>query len=339
MPKIRWGANLQGMAQSPHPLRPITRLVDGRICAYDLAADATGVLSPVIAFRPSPDNEVVDHAVAAGLQRAYYATLCAVVCVSADGAEVWRSPFDPQSDQRYGHRPSCVLSLDGLVVWVYRPDAMAGRDRPDQWVALDAGTGAVIAQADLPTVGHGGRQLLHPTSNQVLLDVGEGQDGSVIYRASPTGTGMDLIGYRWDDRCLIDLSPDGHEFMTVHHEQADIAIHTYPDGEVRFALTVDAFGHDPDEIYVEWGGGYLTQDTLVVTLTGETEDEQEWFRHYRVDARTGQVRAELDAHSENPYDIQPLGDGSWLTTDPSGHPIRWTDVQEAAQSTRVSACP
>ncbi|MFJ5304244.1 hypothetical protein [Streptomyces sp. NPDC088350] len=313
------------MARSPHPPQIITRLADDRICAYDLAADARGVLSPVMVCRPSPDDVVVDHAATAGLQRAYYTTLNAVVCVTADGAETWRSRFEPWSDQQHGHRPSCVLSLDEHVVWVYGPDAMAGRNRPDQWVALNAETGAVIAQADLQTVGHGGQQLLHPASDQVLLDVGEGQDGSVIYRASLTGDRMDLVGYPWDDRCLIDLSPDGHQFMTVHHEQADVAIHTYPDGEVRFALSVDAFGHDPDEIYVEWSGGYLSPDTVIVTLAGETEDEQEWFRHYRVDVRSGQVRTEFDARTDNPYGIQPLGDGSWLTTDTSGHPIRWTD--------------
>jgi hypothetical protein len=133
---------------------------------------------------------------------------------------------------------------------------------------------------------------------------------------------MNLIRYPWSDRCLIDLAPDGRQFMTVDHEQADVAIHTYPDGEVTFTLSVDAFGHDPDEICVEWSGGYLNQD--IVTLVGETEDEQEWFRHYRVSS--GQVQAGFDAHAENAYDIQPLGDGSWLTADPSGHPIRWTDA-------------
>ncbi|BFO18250.1 hypothetical protein SHKM778_46380 [Streptomyces sp. KM77-8] len=188
-----------------------------------------------------------------------------------------------------------MLSLDGAVLWVYRPDVLADRDRPDQWVSLDAGTGAVIAQVDLETVGHGGQQLLHPASDQVFLDVGEGQDGSVIYRASLAEGRMDLVCYPWSDRCLIDLSPDGRQFMTVDHGQADVAIHTYRDGEVTFTLSVGAFGQDPDETYVEWSGGYLSPDTVIVTLTGETEDEQEWFRHYRVDARSGQVQAEFDA--------------------------------------------
>jgi hypothetical protein len=274
---------------------------------------------------PAPGDDVVDHAISADFQRAYYTTLDAVVCVTPDGVEVWRSGLEPESVQQHGHKPGCVLSLDGRVVWVYRPDAMAGRNRPDQWVAVDAGSGAVIAQADLQTVGHGGVQLLHRTSDQVLLDVGEGQDGSVIYRASLTEAGMDLFCYPWDDRCLIDLSPDGSQFMTVDHNQADITVHAYPEGGAAFTLSVAAFGHDPDEAYVEWSGGYLSPDSIIVTIAGETEDEQEWFHHYRVDTRSGQVQAEFDVRGEDPYDIQPLGDGTWLTTGPSGHPVRWTN--------------
>lgn len=314
------------MAQPNASLRPLTRLVDERICAYDLAAGAWGVLSPAMVCRPSAEDDIVDHVVSADLRHVYYTTPDAAVCVTADGAEVWRSEFKPPSDRRFGHWPSCVLSSGGRVVWVYRPDAMAGRDRPDQWVVLDAATGAVIAQADLDTVGHGGRQLVHRAGDQVLLNVGEGQDGSVIHRASVTEGRMDVMRYPWSSRCLIDVSPDGRHFMTVDHDQTDMALHTYPDGEMTLALSVDVFGCDPDETVVEWSGGYLNQDTVIVTLAGETEDEQEWFRHYRVDTSSGRVQAEFDAHVEALHDIEPLGDGSWLTTAPSGHPIRRTEA-------------
>lgn len=197
--------------------------------------------------RPSPGDDVVGHAVSVGRERVYCTTLHAAVRVTADGTEVWRSGFEPRSDRRHGHRPGCALSSDERVLWVYRPDAMAGRDGHDQSVALDAATGPVVAQAELPTVGH------------------------------------------------------GHEFMTVHHEQADGALRTCPEGEVRFTLSV------------------------AVTLGGETADEQEWFRHYRVDVRSGRVGTEFAAHTDSPYDVQSLGNGTWLTTDPSGHPVRWTD--------------
>ncbi|MFJ4797195.1 hypothetical protein [Kitasatospora purpeofusca] len=319
------------MTASPHSRRTVTRLVDGRVCAYDLAAEDRGPLSPVLVCSPAPGDEVVDHTVAADLRRCYFATPDAVVCVAPDGVEIWRSGLEPESAPRYGHRPGCVLSPDGRVLWVYRPDVMAGRGRPDQWVALDAGSGAVVAQADLRTAGHGGVQLPHAASGQVLLNVGEGQDGTAVYRASltgtgtGTGTGLDLFQYPWDDRCLIDLSPDGHRFMTVNHDQGDMAVHAFPGGEAVFTLSVDAFGHDPGDACLEWSGGHLDPDTVIVTVVGETEDEEDWFRHYRVDARSGRVRGEFDARGKDPSDIHPLGDGTWLTTDPSGHPVRWTD--------------
>ncbi|GAA3020355.1 hypothetical protein GCM10010519_56960 [Streptomyces lactacystinicus] len=312
------------MVSSPRAVRPATRLVDGLVHAYAPHAGAVGALSPVAAFRPLPGDEAVGHAVAADLGRAHYTTPDAAVCVGADGAQLWRSRFEPEADEVFGHRPGCELSPDGRVLWVYRPDAMAGRGRPDQWVAVDAATGTVLARADLETVGHGAVQRAHPASGQVLLNVGEGQDGSVIHRASLTGGRIELARYPWDDRCLIDLSPDGHRFLTVDHAQNDLAVHAFPDGDVLFTRTAADFGHDPDTVFLEWSGGHLSADTVVATLVGQDEDEEDWFRHYRLDARTGRVHGEFDARTTDPYDIHPLGDGSWLTTGPDGHPVRHT---------------
>lgn len=304
------------------PPRVLTRLVDGNVCAYDLAAETSGVLSPARVFRPRPGDEVVGHAVAADLQRAVYTTLDAAVCVRSDGTEAWRSAFEPPSTEALGHRPSCAFSLDGSVIWIYRPDSMAGRDGCDQWVVLDAATGAGLAGEELDTAGHGGTHFPHPNGEHVLLDVGEGQDGTSVFRGRLSPGELELFRYPWNDRCLVALAPDGDGFMTVDHEQEDVAFHAYPDGDVTLRLPVEAFGHDPDDCFVEWGGGYLTPDTAIVTVGGETEDEQEWFRAYRVDLRSGQVGAEFDGQAEEIHDLELLGDGSWLTTDHSGHPVR-----------------
>ncbi|WP_405986637.1 hypothetical protein [Streptomyces sp. NBC_00872] len=70
----------------------------------------------------------------------------------------------------------------------------------------DADSGVVVARRGLETVGHGTFHRLHPVDGSIYIDIGEGQDGSVILR----GTGgadsePEFVTYPWQDRCLIDL--------------------------------------------------------------------------------------------------------------------------------------
>ncbi|MFD3682930.1 hypothetical protein [Streptomyces sp. NPDC058613] len=300
----------------------ITRHRDGRIHAYVIDSGTFGLLEPAATFRPWAGDEVVSSVVRPDLERAVYTTLNRVVCLTRAGEPVWTSTFEPHSDVRHGHRPGCAMSLDGRTVWIYRPDAMAGRGGGDQWVVYDADTGAVLARQKLETVGHGAGHHVHPVDGSIYLDIGEGQDGSVILRGTAAGTDgeVEFVTYPWSDRCLIDLAPGGEQFMTVDHGQADIAFHHHPSGAVLFTLPVEAFGCDPEETFVEWSGGYLTPDTAVVALGSETEDGEGWFRHHLIDVRTGTISGEMTVESAHPYDLEPLGDGSWLTEGP----VRWS---------------
>jgi hypothetical protein len=320
-PAVTGGAFLM-FGYSSAMKRIVTRCLDGTVFAYAPAASQVGTLDPVARFRVESDEEVHDHAVTADLRRAVYATKHEVVCVDQDGSELWRYDFLPRSTEKYGHWPSCDLSLDDSLVWVYRPDAMANRG-PDMWVVLDARSGSVVAQAELETVGHGATSLRHPDGSHFILSVGEGQDGSVVFRGAVEDGALVLDRYPWDDRCPIDMSPDGLRFMSIDHGQADVRFHDYPAGEVVLSLPVEAFGYAGEDASLEWSGGYLDARTAIVTVAGETEDEQEWHQHYLIDLRTGGVGDRLDAHSENAYDLQPTGDGTWLTSTPEGHPILW----------------
>ncbi|MFF7051680.1 hypothetical protein ACFY94_25310 [Streptomyces griseorubiginosus] len=315
----------------PAPLpKVVTRHRDGQIHAYVVDSGAHGTLVPAVVFRPLADDEVVASVVRHDLERVVYTTLNKVVCLTGAGDLVWASDFEPHSDVRHGHRPGCALSLDGRTVWVYRPDAMAGRAGGDQWVVHDAETGVILARRELETVGHGAFHFVHPVDGSVYLDIGEGQDGSVIVRGSAVGADSEpeFVPFPWSDRCLIDLAPSGRQFMTVDHDQTDVAFHTHLDGDVLFTLPVEAFGYDPEACFVEWSGGYLTDDTAVVTLGGAGEDEEEWFRHHLVDVRTGTVGGEFTADVSNPYALVPLGDGSWLTDSAEGHPVRWSGAPQ-----------
>ncbi|MEH0517384.1 hypothetical protein QBC31_43315 [Streptomyces sp. B21-079] len=307
------------------PLKVITRHRNGRIHAFVMDSGVFGALEPAAVFQPRPGDEVVESAVWPDLERVVYTTLNGVVCLTRAGGLVWTSNFEPYSDQRHGHRPGCALSLDGRTVWVYRPDAMAGRGSGDQWVVHDADSGAVLVRRELETVGHGAGHYVHPVDGSIYLDIGEGQDGSVILRATARADGeAEFVTYPWSDRCLIDLAPGGQQFMTVDHGQADVAFHRHSNGDVLFTLPVEAFGYDPEETFVEWSGGYLTPDLAVVTLGGEGQDEEEWFRYHLIDVRTGTLSGEIAVEVTNPYELVPLGDGSWLTNGSDGTPVRWS---------------
>jgi hypothetical protein len=306
--------------------RAFSRFLNGRVCVYDPAGSAQGVLDPVMTFPVQSEEEVLGHTASTDLSRAVYTTRNTVACVTDDGNELWRYDLEPLSTEEYGHSPSCEFSFDGALVWVYRPDAMAGRGGVDKWVVLDATSGTVMAHADLGTVGHGASHFRHSDSVHMLLDVGEGQDGSTIFRGAIDGGVLHLFTYPWGDRALIDLAPDGKQFMTVHHEQSDVTFHTYPDGEVSFQLSAEAFGYEINEwsdAHVEWSSGYLDSETAIVTICGESDDEQEWYHHYRVDTCTGEIGPRFDGHCRTSGDIKPVGDGSWLTTDADGRPVRW----------------
>jgi len=305
------------------PSNVITRSRDGVIYAYVLDSSALGTVKPVAVFQPRSGDEVAESAVWPDLERVVYTTLNSVVCLTRSGDLVWASDFEPHSERSHGHRPGCALSRDGSSVWVYRPDAMAGRGGADQWVVHDAGSGTVLARRELETVGHGAFQYVHPVDGSIYLNVGEGQDGSVILRATAAAADEpELVTYPWSDRCLIDLAPDGQQFMTVDHGQADVSFHRHPSGDVLFTLPVEAFGYDPEETFVEWSGGYLTEDLAIVTLGGEGQNEEEWFRYHLVDVHTGTPIDEITVEVTNPYELVPLGDGSWLTGALDDHPVR-----------------
>ncbi|WP_377269807.1 hypothetical protein [Peterkaempfera sp. SMS 1(5)a] len=260
----------------------------------------------------------------------------AVECVGADGVERWRLGFEAPTHESVGWL-DCAFSTDGAQVWVYRPDAMLGRgEGGDRWLVLDAEDGRVLAEAPLPTVGQGARQMMHPDGRHVLLDVGEGQDGVQLFRGALVGERLEVHEYPWDDRCLIDVSPDGREFMTVGHGTDDAVFHAFPDGEELCSFGLERFVpedadqdedaddvEDDDDVEEEqerialgWSGGYLNEETAVITLTGESGDV-EWTRHQVVDLASGAILGEL------PGEPRLLGDGTWVAMDDQGRLSHW----------------
>lgn len=315
----------------------ITRHIDGHICAYRISSDLDeplGLMEPAATYRVKPESnekidEILHHHAAPDLGHAVYTTRNSVVCIGRNGDLLWCYELEPHSTVLHGHIPDCVFSLDGTMVWVYRPDAIANRG-DDKWVVLSADTGEVVAEVFLGTVGHAGRHVQHPDGRHVLLDVGEGQDGTRIFRATVTGDHFDFYMYEWVDRVLMDIGRDGRYFMTVPYTRLDVAFHAFPDGEVVLRRSLAEFGYEydddnedyADKARIDYIGGFLDPHIAVVVVSCENDDDEEWRHYHRVDLRTGTVLGRFEAHSQNGYDFEPLGDGTWITSGPDGKPVR-----------------
>ncbi|KAL2212885.1 hypothetical protein CC79DRAFT_1394064 [Sarocladium strictum] len=70
-------------------------------------------------------NKILAVDAALQLNHAFQATRRSVICVSRNSDFLWRSALKPRLAEEFGHWPTCVCSLDGATVWVYRPNAIA----------------------------------------------------------------------------------------------------------------------------------------------------------------------------------------------------------------------
>ncbi|SEL87049.1 hypothetical protein [Streptacidiphilus jiangxiensis] len=83
--------------------------------------------------------------------------------------------------------------------------------------------------------------------------------------------------------------------MTVGHDADNAVFHSFPDGTELCRFAVDRFvaqaganedasigDEEDDDAHVAWSGGYLDSATAVITIAGETEDD-EWSVPYVVD--------------------------------------------------------
>ena len=140
----------------------ITRYLDGELRAYQIPGIVDKPPGPLVTYRIEPDDEVLSHAAAPDLERAVYTTRNKAICIGQDSDLLWLYELKPHTTQSLT-RTECIFSLDGTLVWLYRPDAMTSRG-PDLLVVLRADTGEVVAQKELDSVGQGPSSYNIPTA-------------------------------------------------------------------------------------------------------------------------------------------------------------------------------
>ena len=156
-------------------------------------------------------------------------------------------------------RGSAWFSADGQHVWAHVPTE---RD-PDEWLLLDAASGAVTGRSRLRCYSAGSDPIRHPDGQHLGLSVGEGQDGSETYFGH-VQAGEPVVE-RFDDRSrvLAGFSQDGRFFLTTPHNTGAVSVHRFPDGAVVARLEPDAVVR-PDEEF-NFFGGFVDLDRVVLT--------------------------------------------------------------------------
>ncbi|MFI8321181.1 hypothetical protein [Streptomyces sp. NPDC085529] len=290
----------------------------------------SGAPEPAAVFpAPWPGWDRGVDAVAPDLAFAVFAGQRAVRAVGADGRTLWEyrhGCWGPVVDHPhtgddqevcYGlEHGSVLVSADGRLVWAH----VVGEDGLERWVVLDARDGGEIGRIPLEdSAAAGSHQLALPDGETVLLCVGMGQDGVLLYAARRDGTTVAVrdLGEGLD-RILVDVHPAHPRYLTVDHDCHDLRLHA-PDGTVLAERDAEDLGDDRRWDYV---AGFAGPDTVVAVA--ETGGHEDGPGHWLLDADLRPLGPVAYPSPVSGY-LRPLGDDTWLTHDRTNDTLsRWT---------------
>ncbi|EER39773.1 conserved hypothetical protein [Histoplasma capsulatum H143] len=284
------------------------------IAVYTFTSRSPGVLgNPDINFpvsdRPESSAISYDRMIAA------YSTPTTLRCINRRGEVLWSYQFTDRTKGYMCYITQPEFSFDGRVVWLYRPDCgIWGEDCTDKLLAINAATGSIISQVDLGSTGHCARFLAHPNNQFMLLDVGEGQDGSPLFMFyldeadSVQLTRCDwCVGYR-----LLDISLDGTRCVSVDEMQNRVILHSLPSGQTLGTIEVDEFGQDAS--YIEtYPGGYCDDNSVIINVRGESEGS-DWNQRFLLDAHAMKVIRPIGPQTEDAESLFLPGNGMFVNS-------------------------
>lgn len=323
---------------------PHRRLVvirrDDELSAYDVDQVLAGDAVPAARFpAPWPRGPAGRDAVSPTLDLAVFSGQHALHAVDAAGSLRWRvrhacwgSPclsfhdsyeeYAGTDGHRHPDRGSCWISADGSRVWAHvrtpLPDDVESAI-DEEWLVLDALDGRVLGRAPTQTCAAGSDHVPHPDPGQMGLSVGEGQDGVPLRWGRWDGTRLTVTRIGDDDRCLIDVSPDGTRLLTIAHNRGELAIHRLPDGDVTHELAaVERLPPHPRaprteaEPYWDYPCGFVDERTVIAS-TVDYDGQYGHSRHWLIDPERGDVLGQVHYPAPVSEFLAALGDGTWLT--------------------------
>ncbi|KAA6217569.1 hypothetical protein [Streptomyces filamentosus] len=213
---------------------------------------------------------------------------------------------------------SVHVSADGRTVRAHVVDA----DGTEQWVVLDARDGRETARTPLEdSAASGSHQFSLPDDGTVLLCIGMGQDGVLLYGAGGAGGAGEKDGEAGEavsgvrdlgedlDRILLDVHPDRPVYLTVEHSCDDLRLHA-PDGTVLAGRDASELGEDR---CWDYAAGFVDADTVVAAA--ENGEEEDGPGHWLLDAHSLAILGPIAYPRPATGCVRALGDGTWLTHD------------------------
>jgi hypothetical protein len=226
------------------------------------------------------------------------------------------------------HRPlppynagCCVFAGDGRHLWATGPHEVPERpwEGGDELWLIDLATRSLIARRRLDTGAAICLPVRHPDGQTIGLFLGEAEGG-----------GSDLVWVRVDrgrislrhapgrDRILMDVHPDGGEYLTTPDIDADAANelrrHRFADDQPldALALPADAAG---EQVWWDYHAGYLSDELIVASVT--EPDRQVHVLVQRQPLRPLGSVAYPDG-GDPPGWLRAPREGSWLTVGAGG---------------------
>jgi hypothetical protein len=249
------------------------------------------------------------HAVTEDLSRVALSLQREVLVLSGDGDEVCRLAHPDWADLG-GRSGCCAFAPDQPYLWATVPS----EEGFDELWLVDVDQQVVVDRRALESTAVGCDPVYHPDGQTIGLDIGEGQDGSLIRWARADRGRIQLRLVQSFDRTLVDVHPSGAEYLSTPHDNTqadDLVRHRFVDDtaiEGLSAWDVFPFGD-------EWAAyaGYLT-DELIVAGTEPSE------RHVLVRRAPLGLLATIayPAGSSTPGWIVAARAGSWLTHNDDG---------------------
>ncbi|GIH05640.1 hypothetical protein Rhe02_37070 [Rhizocola hellebori] len=320
---------------------------DTQLFAYDLDRAIDGETDATVFAAPWPWR-VGTSSASPDLSFAVFSGVHAVQAVDAGGGMRWEvrhscwegsclaqhgsyAEYADDRDHRHPESGSARVSGDGRTVWLHLRGPLPGDELPsdhdpwgghEQWLVVDAADAGVLGRIATDTDAGGSFQFPHPDPSRMALNVGEGQDGSVIWLGQLKDGRLQAEHIGQDDEMLIGILPSGRTYATIGHSaEEELSLHRFDDTKVIGTLLAMQHSAHEDKDVVRWEAkeiGAVDERTIVVatgiaSISGIRATEVE---HWLVDVDTLQARGPIHYPDGTPPSVVGIGKSRWMTKTP-----------------------